>query len=135
MIYYISNPFLWNYEYFDTEQYENAFELATVKLEEYKTTLLSQEANRFHFAKVTKIDGGEVWSDGDINNDPEEGDYHVFNQYTGTYDAFSTLSEVKKNIANKQQQYLVESQLDKVREKIEPPKITLAEIYLATGNN
>ena len=120
MIYYIINPFTREIENFDDEQYPNAQELAQAKLQEYQQTYLAQEANRFHFAKVIKTDAGEIWSDGDVNNDPEEGDYHVLNQYTGLYDAFSTLTEVKADIAKKQQQFLVDCEIDKVFQRVQP---------------
>jgi hypothetical protein len=120
MIYYIFNPFIREEEIFDTEQNSNAQELAQAKLQEYQQAYLTQEANRFHFAKVTKTDLGEIWSDGNVVNDSEQGDYHVFNQYTGLYDAFSTLIEVKMDIAAKQQQFLVNCKIDKVLERVQP---------------
>jgi hypothetical protein len=120
MIYYIYSPFDGNKIEFDTEQYPNAQELAQTKLLEIRQAYLEQEALRFHFAKVTQIDNGEVWSTGDFNNDPEEGNYQVLNQYTGTYDLFPTLTAVKADIAAKQQQFLVDCGLDKVLEIIQP---------------
>ena len=120
MIYYIFNPFTREEEIFNTEQDSNAQELAQAKLQEYQQSYLTQEANRFHFAKVTRTDLGEIWSDGNVVTDSEQGNYHVLNQYTGLYSAFSTLTEVKFDIATKQQQFLVDCKIDKVFERVQP---------------
>ena len=120
MIYYIFNPFTREEEIFNTEQNLNAQELAQAKLQEYQQAYLTQEANRFHFAKVTRTDLGEIWSDGNVITNSEQGDYHVLNQYTGLYDAFLTLTEVKADIVAKQQQFLVNCKIDKVFERVQP---------------
>jgi hypothetical protein len=120
MIYYLYNPIEDAKIEFDTEQYPNAQELAQAKLLEIRQTYLVQEALRFHFAKVTQVENGEVWSNVDVNNDPEEGNYRVLNQYTGTYDSFPTLTASKADIAAKQQQFLTDCGLDRVLEIAQP---------------
>ena len=119
MIYYMYSPFDNTKIEFDTEQYPNAQELAQAKLLEIQQTYLAQEAIRFHFAKVTQVENGEVWINGDLNNDPEEGNYKVLNHYVGTYDSMQNLTEVKENIATKQQQFLIGCGLDKVLETVQ----------------
>ncbi len=120
MIYYMYSPFDGTKIEFDTEQYPNAQELAQAKLLEIQQTYLVQEALRFHVAKVAKVENGEVWSNVDLDNDPEEGDYRVLNHYVGTYDSHPTLTAVKADIAAKQQQFLVDCGLDKMLEIVQP---------------
>ena len=120
MIYYLYNPIDGARIEFDTEQYPNAQELAQAKLLEIRQTYLTQEALRFHFAKVTYVENGEVWSNVDMDNDPEEGNYRVLEQYTGTYDSFATLTESKADINAKKEQFLIDSGLDKVLEISQP---------------
>jgi predicted transcriptional regulator len=120
MIYYINNPFSWEKEIFDTADYPNAQEICASKLAEYQQTYLEQEKIRFHFSKVTQVEGKEIWEYVNINNDPEEGDYRVFAQYKGTYDTFSNLSDAKTDVENKKQEFLTIIGLDKVYEVIQP---------------
>lgn len=115
MMYRILNPFTWNFEIFDTNEYQNAYELSQAKLAEYQKNYLAQEKMRFHFVKVNLVKNKELWVDADIPNDPEEGDYRVFSQYTGTYDSFSTLSEAVADFTTKQQNFMVSIGLDAVR--------------------
>lgn len=115
MMYRILNPFTWNFEIFDTNEYQNAYELSQAKLAEYQKNYLEQEKMRFHFVKVNLVKNKELWVDADIPNDPEEGDYRVFSQYTGTYDSFSTLSEAVADFTTKQQNFTVSIGLDAVR--------------------
>jgi hypothetical protein len=120
MIYYIYSPFDGAKIEFDTEQYPNAQELAQAKLLEIQQNYLTQEALRFHSAKVTQVKDGEIWSNIDFNNDPEEGNYQVLNHYVGTYDSFLSLTATKADIAAKQQQFLVDCGLDKILEIVQP---------------
>lgn len=120
MIYYMYSPFDGTKIEFDTEQYPNAQELAQAKLLEIRQTYLVQEALRFHLAKVTQLETGEVWSNVDVDNDPEEGDYRVLNHYVGTYDSLPTLTAAKADIAAKQQQFLADCGLDKILEIAQP---------------
>lgn len=124
MIYYINNPFNFQKEIFDTTEYPNAQEICASKLTEYQQTYLEQEKNRFHFVKVTQLEGKEIWEDVDIDNDPAEGDYRVFAQYKGTYDTFSKLSDAKANVENKKQEFLIIIGLDKVYEQPANPVYT-----------
>jgi hypothetical protein len=115
MIYYIFDPLNDNTRLnYDTEIYPDAKELAEAKLAEIQTAYLEQQKLRFHFAIVTLENGGEVWTTGDVNTAPEYGNYRVLNEYTGSYDEFTNLTEVKSEIAIRQQQFLVNCSLDKV---------------------
>jgi hypothetical protein len=120
MIYYFYNPIDNAKIEFNTERYPNAQELAQAKLLEIGQAYLVQEALRFHFAKVTQTQTGEVWLNVDVNNDPEEGNYRVLNQYTGTYDSFPTLTAAKANITAKKQQFLIDCGLNRVLEIAQP---------------
>lgn len=105
------------FERFDTK------ELAESRLQEICNQFLLREKNRFHVVKVTTNEVGEIWSDADIDNDPEEGNYKVLDQNTGLYDPFSNLTEVKADILLKKQKFIESVGLDKVIEiNLEQPK-------------
>jgi len=120
MIYYINNPFNSQKEIFNTLEHPNAQEICASKLAEYQQTYLEQEKMRFHFVRVTQLEGKEIWEDVDVSNDPEEGDYRVFAQYKGAYDSFSKLSDAKEDVENKKQEFLTIIGLDKIYEVIQP---------------
>lgn len=104
------------YQTWNSLEYPNAKELAEAKLIEVRNEFLAREQNRFHVAKVTTLENGEIWSDADIDNDPENGDYRVLNHNSGLYDSFSTLTEVKANVEIKKAAFVHSVGLDKVTE-------------------
>lgn len=120
MIFVVRNHITNINDEFDSAKISNAQELATAKLIENQRLYLEQEKKRFHFAKVITNDNGEVWLDGNLETDPEEGNYHVFSHRIGTYDAFTTLTQVKQDIALKQQAFLQELGLQKVHKLVQP---------------
>ena len=101
---------------FSEEDFPNAKELAEAKLIENRDAYLLQEANRFHIKKVIRNDLGEVWSDADLNNDPEIGEYQSFDHTTGSYDAYTSLTEAKQDSLMKKEAFIVSSGLDKILE-------------------
>jgi len=89
MIYLITNPFTGEkFEITDLTE-------ATAKLAEIKTLVLAQEDYRFTVAKEVVNGNDTTWMNADLNNDPEEGRYYVFNTFTGQHELFTLLSQAK----------------------------------------
>ena len=89
MTYLIVNPF--TAESFETED----LDAARTKLAEVKAFVISQEDYRFTVAKELVNGNDTTWTNADLNNDPENGRYHVFNTFTGQHELFATLSSAK----------------------------------------
>lgn len=89
MTYLVTNPFTG--EQFEIENLNDA----TSKLEEIKTAILLQEDYRFTVAKEVVNGNNTTWTNADLENDPENNDYHVFNTFTGQHEVFNTLSSTK----------------------------------------
>lgn len=120
MIFFVKNYVTNINDEFDSAKLSNAQELAAAKLIENQNLYLEQEKKRFHFAKVITNDIGEVWLDGNLGADSEEGNYHVFSHRIGTYDAFTTLTQVKQDIELKKQTFLQELGLQKIYKLVQP---------------
>jgi len=88
-MYLIRNPI--NGEQFEIENLDTA----RVKLAEVKAAVLLQEDYRFTVAKELVNGNDTTWTNADLNNDPENGRYHVFNTFTGQHELFTTLSSAK----------------------------------------
>lgn len=76
-------------------QYLNSEEEATQKLLDNKISFLEQEAHRFNIAKEIIEGTNTTWCAVDLNNDPEDGVYKVFNHTTGLYEDVLSLSQAK----------------------------------------
>lgn len=68
---------------------------AKTKLAEIKAEVLASEDYRFTVAKETVNGNDTTWSNADLENDPENYTYHVFNTFTGQHESFASLSLVK----------------------------------------
>ena len=68
---------------------------AKTKLAEIKIAVLIAEDYRFTVAKETINGNDTTWSSADLDNDPEEYTYHVFNTFTGQHELISSLSAAK----------------------------------------
>ena len=68
---------------------------AKTKLAEIKIAVLIAEDYRFTVAKETVNGNDTTWSSADLDNDPEEYTYHVFNTFTGQHELISSLSAAK----------------------------------------
>jgi hypothetical protein len=80
---------------------------ATAKLAEIKAAVLTQEDYRFTVAKEVVNGNDTTWMNADLENDPEDYRYHVFNTFTGQHELFTSLSsakarrlEIKEQFAN-----------------------------------
>ena len=89
MTYLVRNPI--------TEQQFEIEDLneAKTKLAEIKIAVLIAEDYRFTIAKETVNGNDTTWSSADLDNDPEEYTYHVFNTFTGQHELISSLSAAK----------------------------------------
>jgi hypothetical protein len=56
---------------------------------------IEKEMYRFSIAFEFKDGRNVTWRAADLNNDPENGNYHVFNHTTGRHEPFEKLSEAK----------------------------------------
>lgn len=80
-----------SYERFEFE--EEA--VAQAKAEEIRLSMLDREDYRFTVAKEV-IDGNNTtWMNADLDNDPEDNGYFVFNTFTGQHEKVETLSAAR----------------------------------------
>lgn len=70
---------------------------------------------------VVLVDGENTTWRAPDDSDPEDGDYRVFNHYTGRYEEFEKLSLANARTAELKAQLLVDVKLDKVYEYTPPP--------------
>jgi hypothetical protein len=68
---------------------------AKTKLAEIKAEVLASEDYRFTVAKETVNGNDTTWSNADLENDPEDNNYYVFNTFTGQHELLTSLSLVK----------------------------------------
>jgi hypothetical protein len=105
MFYKVNN--LGNVEYFDSEL------AANTKLAEIQKAYLEQNDYVFTIAKEV-VNGNETtWMNADLENDPEDYKYHVFNTLTGLHEEVMSLSEAKKLQERIKQEFIVHSNIDK----------------------
>jgi len=122
MIYHIKNPFgISKYVVpFGTPVTDAASEhvlfggeeLAAQKLAEMRQSVLAQESYRFVASKVTVAGNDTTWSSADFDSDLEIGDYRVFNQATGKYEEFTSLTEAKQRFEELKADFLESLGLD-----------------------
>lgn len=89
MIYQFKNVLTGLFERVDTE------ELANARLAEIRVAYTLQKADMFCIAKVVAVGNDFAWSNADLDNDPEDGDYRMFIHTTGLYESFTSLSVIK----------------------------------------
>jgi hypothetical protein len=109
--------------YFNSETDPNALAEANALLVQYRAAALADPAVTLYFTilKVVPVEGGEKWEPADLATDPGDGDYEVFNYYTGTYDRFDLLPDAIAAMDARKQQFIVENNLDKPIELPEMP--------------
>jgi hypothetical protein len=56
---------------------------------------IEQEMYRFSVAFEVRDGTNTTWRNADLDNDPEYGNYYVFNHTTGRHEPFEKLSEAK----------------------------------------
>lgn len=106
MIYKIKNCITNVHDYAESEA------LANAKLAENKNAYLKQEESRFSVAKITVVGNDTTWDNADLDNDPEDAEYQVFNQYTGQHEILPSLSLAKARKQEIINQFTIECGLD-----------------------
>lgn len=91
MIYEFRNAVTGLFECVDTE------ETAIARLAEIRAEYLKQESERFTVAKVIASGDDSIWSNADLDTDPEDGDYRTFVHMSGQYELFTSLSSAKSS--------------------------------------
>jgi hypothetical protein len=67
-------------------------EEANIAFAANRAAFLEQEAYRFTIAKVVVDGTNTTWMNADVNSDPEDGKYQVFNTLTGKHEECLSLS-------------------------------------------
>ena len=67
-------------------------DLANIKVEELKTIVSISEDYRFTITKEIINGTDTTWSSADLNNDPEDCIYQVFNTFIGRHEEYNSLS-------------------------------------------
>jgi len=89
MTYLVGNPITGQeFEIEDLNEAEN-------KLAEIKIAVLISNDYRFTVAKEIINGNDTTWSNADLDNDPEDYTYKVFNTFTGQHEALASLSLAK----------------------------------------
>lgn len=124
MIYAVYNYFTNQPTYFDPAINPNALADAQALLLTYREEALSSPniAQQFIILRVTQVEGGEKWAPANLQTDPEEGDYQVFDYHTGVYTFYDFLSQAISAMEALKQQWIIECNLDHVSELPDYPK-------------
>lgn len=99
-------------------EFENRAD-ADAKAQELHAESLVREAYRFSIAKEVVNGNDTTWMNADLDNDPEENTYHVFNTYTGQHELFTSLSAAKAR-NNEIKTQFAESLIVSVQEVVQP---------------
>lgn len=78
---------------------------AKIKLAEIKAEVLASEDYRFTVAKETVNGNDTTWSSANLDSDPENNTYHVFNTFTGQHESFASLSLAKSRRLELKEQF------------------------------
>ena len=89
MTYLVSNPI--TRQQFEIEDLNEA----KTKLDEIKIAVLISEDYRFTVAKEIASGNDTTWVNADLDNDPENNTYQVFNTFIGQHESFTSLSAAK----------------------------------------
>ena len=107
MSYYVVINYLnGNLEYFQKETE------AKIKHDFYKEQYLEQQKDRFVISYNIPDGDSNVWLDFDPDNQPEVGNYQVFNHIKGTYDLVYSKTEAVALRNQHIQQFIVDLDLD-----------------------
>jgi hypothetical protein len=66
--------------------------LANAKAAEIRADVMVREDYRFTVAKEVVNGNNTIWINADLDNDPEDGTYNVFNTFTGLHEKIVSLS-------------------------------------------
>jgi hypothetical protein len=116
-------------DYFTGEQFEiEDLNEARVKLAEMKTAGLAREEYRFTVAKEIINGNDTTCSKANLDTDPEESHYRVFNTFTGQHEFVTSLSQAKARRLEIKEQFISSLNLnDEPQLKPEQPISTGAQ--------
>lgn len=97
---------------------------AKTKLAEIKAEVLASEDYRFTVAKETVNGNDTTWSNADLENDPEDNNYYVFNTFTGQHELLASLSLVKARRLELKEQFATDLNLNEPQLKPAQPTTT-----------
>jgi hypothetical protein len=97
---------------------------AKTKLAEIKAEVLAWEDYRFTVAKETVNGNDTTWSSADLENDPEDNTYHVFNTFTGQHELVDSLSQAKARKLELKEQFATDLGLNEPQLKPAQPTTT-----------
>jgi hypothetical protein len=102
----------WFYDIVDNAQKTfESMEEAQAALEAMKVIFLDKESYRFTITKETTDGLNTTWSSADLANDPEEGTYFVFNQWSGQHEKTTSKAEAVAKIEQFKQRFISELNL------------------------
>jgi hypothetical protein len=87
-----------------------------------QSAFLNQESYRFNIALVVTEGENTTWMAAQ-ESDPESGEYKVFNNMTGQYEDFASLSSAKARNEELKTALLLDARLDRVYEYVAPALI------------
>lgn len=126
MIYVVYNYLTNQPTYFDPAINPNALVDAEALLATYRAEALALPniALQFTILRVIQVEGGEKWAPANLDTDPEDGDYQVFDYHTGQYTFYNLKSLAINAMETLKQQFLSENNLNKPQEipQIPTPK-------------
>jgi len=85
-----------------------------------QAAFLEREGYRFSMVVVV-VDGNNTTWRNAVESDADDGDYRVFNQWTGQHEPVSTKAAAQARVQELKAAFLVEAGLDKVYEYVPPP--------------
>ena len=106
MIYVVGD--VYNQEVFETTDINEA----RAKLAEIKARVMEHEDYRFTVAKEIVNGNDTTWVNADLDNDPEDSNYHVFNTLTGQHELVVSLSLAKARRLEIKEQFVTEMGLN-----------------------
>jgi hypothetical protein len=94
-------------DFFTGEQFEiEDLNEARAKLAEIKTAGLAREEYRFTVAKEIINGNDTTWSNANLDTDPEDSHYRVFNTFTGQHELVTSLSQAKARRLEIKEQFI-----------------------------
>jgi hypothetical protein len=100
MTYLVTHPF--SGQYWEIEDYNEA----KAKLTEIRESVIASEEYRFSVAKEIINGNDTTWSNANLDTDPEDGHYRVFNTLTGQHELVTSLSQAKTRLAEIKEQFI-----------------------------
>lgn len=99
----------WFYDVLEhTKKEFSSLSEAELAFETMKQNFISEEGYRFTAVKEVVNGNNTVWTTANLENDPEECVYQVFNHFTGVYEPVSNKTQALELIAELKQRFLAD---------------------------